>query len=684
MKNLIKPLFLTAATAGVLLACAGAKRADAWTPPINISNPSSEQGNPKIRRGSGGSLHVVFRRKPDWQIIYRHRDSLGVWGPMERASVTTEFNDRADCIEDFQGRPHVFYMGVGAGEKLDIFHSVKNAGVWTVTQLTNTSNYDEDQPRTAIDSLGRIHLVYTQSAGGTGSIYHRIYHNGNWSSPTYLGEMQNPYYHRPDIAIAPDDSLHLVYIGLSSKTLFYRKYSAGVWQPAQVVGSTTNFFAYPKVAAPTSQHVLVVTFDQWDNARLYQASSLNGGASFGAFTYLGEGHYPYLCSDSSGSAHLVYQANRGASIDYRKWTAGAWTAPQVTSQPARWLGWPDIAVDSFGVVHIVYENSTDQPNNQVFYVSSLPDAFPPALVSEVQLTEGDAAIQLAWKNPADLDYQRTIIRFRTDRYPNNPTDGALLASRNASPGSNDSVNHINLFNGQRYYYALFAEDFSGNFSAAVQVSGVPNPTFCGMARTLANGSWVTLKNKVVSGIFPSDNCIYIQEPSRSSGIRVVHSGAGLAVGDRVDVSGNLDTRIVSGQPAERQIKDAAVTKVTTGAPPAPLVMGSRWVGGAGSPPLFVGVKDAVGLYNVGLLASVAGRVTSKLSTSIWVDDGSALPDLTGRIGVAVRCPDTNPPVNVGDYVLVTGVIQGSVPVGWTESRRFLVMRNYNDLIKLAP
>lgn len=677
-------MVLTAIATGMALVFTGAKRAEAWTQPINISNPFFEQGGPKIRRGSGGSLHVVYRRKPDWQIIYRYRNSMGQWGPMEHVSTITSFNDRADCIEDFQGRPHVFYMGTGAGEKGDIFHSVKNGGVWTTTQLTNTSNFDEDFPRTAIDSLGRIHLVYTQSAGGTGWIYHRIFHNGTWTSPVYLGDLQSPYYHRPDIAIAPDDSLHLVYVGVGSKTLFYRKYSAGAWQPAQVVGSTANFFAYPKVAAPTSQQILVVTFDQWDNARLFQTSSMNGGISFGPFTDLGEGHFPYLDSDFSGNAHLVYQGNRGASINYRRWTAGSWTAPQITSQSARWTGWPDIAADTFGVVHIVFEHSTTEPNNQVYFVSSQPDAFPPGPVSGVQLTEGDSAIQLSWKNPADLDYQRTIVRVRTDRFPNSPADGALLASRSASPGSNDSVNHINLFNGQRYYYALFAEDFSGNFSTAVQVSGVPNPMFCGMARTLANGTWVTLKNKVVSGIFPSDNCIYIQEPSRSSGIRVVHSGAGLVVGDRVDVSGNLDTRIVSGQPAERQIKDAAVTKVSSGAPPAPLVMGSRWVGGTGNPPLYVGVKDATGLYNVGLLASVAGRVTSRLSSSIWVDDGSGLPDLTGRVGVAVRCPDTNPPVNVGDYVLVTGVIQGSVPVGWPESRRFLVMRNYSDLIKLAP
>ena len=105
------------------------------------------------------------------------------------------------------------------------------------------------------------------------------------------------------------------------------------------------------------------------------------------------------------------------------------------------------------------------------------------------------------------------------------------------------------------------------------------------------------------------------------------------------------------------------------------------VGGADVPPYLVGVREGVGTNNIGLLVRVAGRVTYKIGQYIYVDDGCNIPDTSStRIGVMVKCPDTTTPVQVGDSVVVTGVIQGSVPVGWETNRRFMQMRDWNDLV----
>lgn len=205
------------------------------------------------------------------------------------------------------------------------------------------------------------------------------------------------------------------------------------------------------------------------------------------------------------------------------------------------------------------------------------------------------------------------------------------------------------------------------------------------AKALPSGSSVQLKAKPVTAVFSADGCLYIEEADRSSGIRVSASASGISVGDLVDVAGQITQRLPDGvNAAERQISATSVARASAGAPVLPIAMTCRAIGGAAQG-LCPGVKDGVGLNNIGLLVTVAGRVTHKVTTYIYVDDGSKIPDISGRIGVMVKCPST-PSVSVGNIVAVTGVVQGSIPSGWTTNRRFLQMRDWNDLtiVSTAP
>ena len=105
------------------------------------------------------------------------------------------------------------------------------------------------------------------------------------------------------------------------------------------------------------------------------------------------------------------------------------------------------------------------------------------------------------------------------------------------------------------------------------------------------------------------------------------------------------------------------------------------VGGGEVTPNLPGVKDGVGLNNIGSLVKISGRVTQVVSTYVYVDDGSNIEDISGRIGVMVKCPST-PSVNVGDIVSVTGIVQGSVPTGWTANRRYMQRQGEDDLLVL--
>ena len=203
-------------------------------------------------------------------------------------------------------------------------------------------------------------------------------------------------------------------------------------------------------------------------------------------------------------------------------------------------------------------------------------------------------------------------------------------------------------------------------------------------KQLPSGATVELEGKVVTAVFSGDSCIYVEEPDRSSGIRVVASDTGLAVGDVVDVTGTLAVTKPDGVHAsEYQVSPSSAVKRSSGAPVEPVWMTCRSVGGGAPGPLAPGVKDGSGLSNIGLLVGIAGRVTSKFSYYIHVDDGSQVADTPGNTGVMVKYTSTSIPANVGDLVTVIGIVEGSIPVNWTENRRYIQVRATGDLVKVG-
>jgi len=292
-------------------------------------------------------------------------------------------------------------------------------------------------------------------------------------------------------------------------------------------------------------------------------------------------------------------------------------------------------------------------------------------------------VTLTWTNASDPDLKGTVIRSSTTGYPADVSSGTLVVNQVGAPGAAQNYVATGLSPNQTYYFSAFAYDAKPNYSPASKASASTTSASVGAAKRSPDGASLKLYSKVVAAIFSSDGCIYVQEPDRSAGIRVASSGSGQAIGDVVDVSGTAATRYLSNGTtniaSERLISPATVTRLSAGTPPSGAAMVCRHAGGASVPPYVPGVNDGVGLNSMGLLVSIVGKVTYKLTYYIWVDDGSQVEDVSGRTGVMVKCPTTSIPANVGNLVCVTGVLEGSVPTGWTTNRRYLRIRDYNDL-----
>jgi hypothetical protein len=228
-------------------------------------------------------------------------------------------------------------------------------------------------------------------------------------------------------------------------------------------------------------------------------------------------------------------------------------------------------------------------------------------------------------------------------------------------------------------------DLTGTLDPADFVVTLPRATitvitFDRPVRTLPEYTPVSLGGMVVTANYPSENYLYVENEDRSFGIRVAGGFTGVAIGDRVKVTGNITNRKAGSVSIERQITTASVTKITSGPPIKPVGMNCRSVGGGPIGPV-PGVKDGSGANNMGLLVTIAGKVTYVSGNVIFVDDGTNIADPSARITVAVKCPST-PTVAVGDIVRATGVVEGNLPFGWTASRRFIRARTASDIAKV--
>jgi hypothetical protein len=454
-----------------VITCLLTAAARAWTAPLTISGSSDvEPSVPKLARGSNGKLHLTWRRKgPNgWQICYRQRSGAGTWGPVEVISVP--WSARPDIVEDASGRAHLLYVGDDAGGKTDLFEAYKQGGSWVVTDFSNTTTHYEDYARLATDSLGRIHLVHTKgTVDNAGNVIYRVW-NGSWSGETVLGQINdNFYYHRPDISVDSTNNVHVIWCD-TQYSLTYRKFNGSIWSAPLTLGTTTQFFSYPKIAAAAANSIMVVTFDQLTSGPVLKyASSGNGGATWTSLQYLNDGHYPNMDADGAGNVHLVYEWSPANYTGYRRWDGTTWTTPQQISTSSRWQGWPDVVVDSGGTVHIVY----DDESARLKYVSSAIDNVPPAPVSSLMAVAGHSMVQLTWTNPSDPDLSGTMIRCGTAGYPAGPDQGTLLVNRPGSPGSFDSFTDSGAVNGTTYYYAAFTYDGVPNYSAGTLASAKP-------------------------------------------------------------------------------------------------------------------------------------------------------------------------------------------------------------------
>jgi len=706
-------LLRSSALVALICVCLGGQ-ALAWSPELPVVQPITSASSPSLAAGPDGRVHLVAAIQLPGQssqhIYYTYWNGTG-WASLEDLPGPNNKEQQCHIAVDAANRVHV--VGIyrpgasGTSTPYTVFYWQHDGAHWSGPEMLSSGVGDDGNsatsPRICTDRFGDVHVIWSQDGmkGGEGDILYRKRQSGVWqpvqnitnNSPgTSYGSVS------PDLAVdASGATLHVVWHDDFLNNGFQAYYTrntnlgdAGAWlSPSQWFQlSSGPYQKAPRIWLDGQDRPHCVWVDKLGGETNKHVYRRHTGTIWSPIQNWGAWDVVDMAFDDTGVARLAYIDTAAGELFYSTYDSAANThsAPQLVSAGAGTMKVDAAAMclDAQGAAWMAWEERKGEwPGTSTLLFSTNYSAGAPADVVSFSAQAGNGLVRLYWTNPGSPNYSGTMVRVRADRFPATPLDGDLVVDRFSAPGMSDSYTHSGLTNGASYFYTAFAHDASGHYASGVTASADPHALSCGDIKLLPDGALLDLTGQVVSAAFTESGALYVQDPARSSGVRVLSASPGqFSPGDIVSVSGAMGTRMLSGAPAERQIRDAAIVKAGTGQTPIPLAMRGASVGGEGIPPYTPGVLGGVGLNNGGLLVRVCGSVTAVSGSVFYVDDGSGVVDPSGNMGVLVIGPSYPAPVQTGDLVCAVGIVEGSVPAGSAGSRRAIHCRAGADVTKL--
>lgn len=193
---------------------------------------------------------------------------------------------------------------------------------------------------------------------------------------------------------------------------------------------------------------------------------------------------------------------------------------------------------------------------------------------------------------------------------------------------------------------------------------------------LGNGSSVALGPVVYTGTASvlGANNFFVSSPRGVPALRVVYGASVplLVPGQRLFLQGTI-----ASNSGSRYLSCTSLSLADTVAPVKPLFLANRSVGGASLNPLTPGVYLGSGAYNVGVLVTVAGKVSPGGSDYFYIDDGSMAIDTGGKL--KIKCGTFAKPAE-GSFAVITGWSFTELENG--NARRVVVARSQEDIVVL--
>ncbi len=318
-----------------------------------------DQRNPRIAVDGSGILYLVWEdyRNGNWDVYFASSNDGGANWTDPNMRVNTDngtTNQREPAITaTSSGTVYVAWRDYrGSDADIMIAWSNDSGATWTdpnVRVNTDTGGASQQCPDLTVDASGNVYVVWGDDRGGDWDIYFAKSINGgvNWTDPnirvvTGLGAGTDVY---PRIAVSLTGAIHVAWedYRLGDPDIRYANSTDGgmSWTNPSMqinIDSLNRPQARPSIVVGDAGLVVVVWQDHRNgNADVYLTDSMDGGTTWNS---------------------MNVRVNSDATTRHQ--------------------GEPDIAIDSAGVLHVVWHDQRSG-NYDIYYSSTSMPARPPVV-----------------------------------------------------------------------------------------------------------------------------------------------------------------------------------------------------------------------------------------------------------------------------------------------------------------
>ena len=414
MKKIVPLLALIVSLVSVSVA---AGQTQGWSQPVSVG-----QGwFPDVAADATGQVHVVWASGDTTydQVMYITSQDGQEWSDMTDVAALPQSGGseaaRPALLPDRQGILHMTFRGT------TVYYSQAPADSARVA-----ANWQEPEPvsgeqvgyysRLAMDSKGRLHLIYTENVPTTDCpvCYHLFYRQSvddgqSWSAPFDVSNAPSGAA-KPQIVIDSQDGIHVVWeagkggaygqLADPTQVMYAASYDGGkTWTPPVQFGASTGISKNIALGLDGKGALLAVWLGLPEDVIYYQVSRNQGrswspmqvlpGVWGGWSVYQARLDDYALATDSAGTVHLVLvgrtaQDQTSLSVLHITWDGSTWSSLEtITTLSGDVPEWPRIAVGRGNQLHVVWfvrdqANifNSDQGNYKVWYARG--SSFAPA------------------------------------------------------------------------------------------------------------------------------------------------------------------------------------------------------------------------------------------------------------------------------------------------------------------
>ena len=353
------------------------------------------------------TLHVVWEDETDYNgcgidfdIFYKNKPYGGTWSVTEVVSTESSVNSGySQLAVDSDGAVHVTWFDYSEAEYNVYYKKKPFGGNWTTTELVST---EAEIASLAVGEDKAVHIAYWDPTAQD-IYYKKKPFGGSWSAAEVVNTESRGLSDFPSLALAPNNTVHIAWsdytdyngAGGSDLDIFYKKkYVIGGWTTTEVVSTESDLHSYIPDLVVDSDETAHVVWSDTDNNNIelcYKNKPVSDTWSTQEYVAtLGPNAWgtKSLAAGDHGTVHFVWddeiEYGPGGGINdltilYRKrFSGGSWTTIEEVSEDSPYpSGYPSAAVDSRGIVHVVWTDHTDDYHGSgsdwdIFYRKKIP------------------------------------------------------------------------------------------------------------------------------------------------------------------------------------------------------------------------------------------------------------------------------------------------------------------------